>query len=231
MPNPLKIILLPGLAANEQIFRNPIPQIPGIKVANWQVPEKEESLEHYCKRMAENWHIDEKTIIGGASFGGIIACQIAMYHKPKSVILIGSVPSRKYLPRRIRFLSPLRFLLPLFPLKLAQFLSGQFSALFTKAGFLTVSELLLQFSSSNPVVFKWSVDQILTGFLDTNLDCPVDRIHGANDRILPPKTFSNSRTSRLIQNAGHVPSLTHPKEIKRFIQDVIDREGKVIATS
>lgn len=63
----------------------------------WITPEKNEPLEVYAKRLAEQ--IDEPNpILMGLSFGGMICIEIAKIIDVEKVILISSIPTYKALP-------------------------------------------------------------------------------------------------------------------------------------
>ena len=100
----IPVYFMPGLAASPVIFENI--ELPEDKFEvfflEWQLPEEEETLEHYAKRIAENI-LHEKPVLIGVSFGGVLVQEIAEVIKARKVIIISSVKCNAEFPRRMRF--------------------------------------------------------------------------------------------------------------------------------
>lgn len=217
------LVLLSGLAANEEVF---VPQrlaFPDLIVPAWLTPRDEESMEAYGHRMAEllrkvDPRIGEgQCLIGGASFGGIVAMHLAGSLNPRAVVLIGSIEDPAQLPRYIRLARPLKRLVPLLPVKLMQRFAKPLTSGWARRAAPHLSGLASQFRSSDPKLFRWSVTALLQWKQRPNVSCPVRRVHGARDRVLPVGNFS---VDRLIDNGGHVISLTHGADVNRFLRSV-----------
>lgn len=102
------LILFSGLAADANIF---VPQklaFPQLVVPKWPIPNQHDTLDTYCDRLADDLRAHGEAIIGGASFGGIIALHVAQRMNPLAVLLIGSVRSPVELPRIAKIARPLR---------------------------------------------------------------------------------------------------------------------------
>ena len=94
------IYMMPGLAANSQIFEN-------IKISNrryqlykidWIKPKLNEDLKDYCKRLSIK--IKHKNVIFlGVSFGGIIVQELSKIVETKKIIIVSSVKSHKEFPK------------------------------------------------------------------------------------------------------------------------------------
>ncbi|MCA9194324.1 MAG: hypothetical protein KDB03_21290 [Planctomycetales bacterium] len=107
------LVLFSGLAADEDVFRWQKQAFPKLIVPEWPIPDVKDTLDTYCKRIAAQLSSDvrvcqDNLVVGGASFGGIIAFHVAKYLEPKAIILIGSVQTPFELPLRIRALRPLK---------------------------------------------------------------------------------------------------------------------------
>ncbi|MCA9031377.1 MAG: alpha/beta hydrolase, partial [Planctomycetaceae bacterium] len=174
----------------------------------------------YCDRPAFELRSHEKVIIGGASFGGIVALHVAQRLKPLAVILIGSVRSPEELPRIARFCRLLKPVVPLIPGRLLQFCCMPLASRFGRYFAPHLSGLARQFRNSDPRLFKWSLSQLLGWKCTPAVNCAVYHIHGDWDLALP---IRYTRPDEVIAGGGHVISLTHPTEVNRFIQSVIDQ--------
>src|SRR5207237_7796437 len=82
-----------------------------LMVPKWIPPQSNESLAGYAARLARQVDIAGKLgpcFIGGASFGGFVALEMARHLDAKACFLIGSVRSPDQLPLRIRALRACR---------------------------------------------------------------------------------------------------------------------------
>ncbi len=98
-----KVYFVPGMAAGKEIFKNiKLPEERyEIHILEWLIPEKNESMESYARRMAAS--IDgEDVVLSGVSFGGVVAQEMAKFVNPKKLIIISSVKSPSELPLRLK---------------------------------------------------------------------------------------------------------------------------------
>lgn len=114
------LILFSGLAADASVFAPQKLAFPKLIVPGWPEPQPGDTLDSYSKRLADELRPYGRAIIGGASFGGIIALHVAKYLDPLAILLIGSVHSPVELPRAIRFARGLRPVISLIPVRLLQ---------------------------------------------------------------------------------------------------------------
>jgi len=99
----IHVYFVPGLAAGKEIFKNI--RFPENRfkthVLEWLIPEKNEPIARYAKRMAAGvMHKD--AVLVGVSFGGVMVQEMAHFLTLKKLIIISSVKSRKELPKRLR---------------------------------------------------------------------------------------------------------------------------------
>src|SRR5262245_56678741 len=92
-----RLILLPGLGVDHRLY---IPQqdvFPRLEVPRWIPQVDGESLPQYAARLAGTIRVEagEPYYLGGASFGGMLALELAnaMPHPPRGVFLIASCRS------------------------------------------------------------------------------------------------------------------------------------------
>src|SRR5437764_2674 len=91
------IYCISGLGADERVFSKM--KFEGYKVhfIQWLIPEKNETIEHYAKKMIQQIH-HENPIMIGLSFGGIMCIEISRQIKTELIILISSVKSSDEIP-------------------------------------------------------------------------------------------------------------------------------------
>ncbi|MDC7999046.1 alpha/beta hydrolase [Gilvibacter sediminis] len=97
----IHVYLIPGMAAGPEIFENihlPADRFK-VTILEWMIPEDDESLEAYAKRMADRVD-DPAGYLVGVSFGGVMAQEMKAFLPDAKVIIISSVKSRAELPMR-----------------------------------------------------------------------------------------------------------------------------------
>ncbi|EMI18239.1 hypothetical protein RMSM_04843 [Rhodopirellula maiorica SM1] len=217
-PHSPPLILFSGLAADANVFTPQKVAFPQLVVPTWPKPQPNDTLDSYCDRLAENLRSHGDAIIGGASFGGIIALHVAQRHRPLGVILIGSVRSPAELSRIAKLSRPLKPLVPLIPVRLLQFSCIPLTTKIASRVSRHLSGLARQFRGSDPTVFKWSLARILDWNTSPVVECPVFHIHGDRDRVLPMRY---TQPDTVVAGGGHVISLTHPADVNKFIRSAI----------
>lgn len=214
------LILFSGLAADGNVFAPQKIAFPGLIVPNWPTPLQNETLDSYCHRLANELKSHQRAVIGGASFGGIIALHVAKYINPKAVVLIGSVRSPAELSRLVRICRLLKPLVPLIPVRFLQLCCVPIASQLARRLFPHFCGLARQFRGADPAVFKWSIARILDWKVAPVLDCPVFHVHGDRDFILP---LRYTRPDTIIRGGGHVISLTHSSAVNDFIASSLNQ--------
>lgn len=214
------LILCSGLAADSRVFAPQRLCFPDLIVPEWPVPLANESLDAYCQRLATGLTHHDRPIIGGASFGGIIALYLAQYLKPRALILIGSIHHPSELPPWIRAVRFTRHFVRFVPVRLLQWLFLPFSSRAFARLAPHLAGVAAQFCQANPAVFRWSLRALLEFTKGPSVDCPIYHIHGARDFVLPSRY---TKPNTLIARGGHVISLTHSREVNEFIRSVMSQ--------
>ena len=221
-----RLVLLSGLAADARIF---VPQklmFLRLHCPPWLTPDRSETIGDYARRLAETLD-GEPCIVGGASFGGIVALHLAEHVNAEAVILIGSIKSPSQLPRYARWSRPFRFVVPFIPIRLLQFVARPFTLQAMRRCAPFAYGLVSQFRDSDPAVFKWSLSRILDWSTTPTVSCPVYHLHGDRDWTLP---LRHTDPDEIVTGGGHVLSLTHPGEVNAYIEKVLN-QPKLAPTS
>lgn len=212
------LILFSGLAADANVFVLQKIAFPHLVVPKWPTPKPGDTLDSYCDRLADDLRPHGDVIIGGASFGGIIALHVAQRLKPLAVLLIGSIRSPDELSRIGRFARPLQPLTRLVPVRFLQLCCVPIASKFARRVVPHFSGLARQFRGADPTVFRWSLAQILVWSSAPSVTCPVFHIHGDRDFVLPMRY---TRPTSVVEGGGHVISLTHPTAVNDFIRSAM----------
>src|SRR5439155_20778958 len=175
-----------------------------------------ETLPEYAARLAAEIDPGCPGWVGGASFGGVVALEVA-HRLPRVLgcILIGSVRSPRDLPVWLRSLGPVGGLsryLPFHWLPGAAGVARRCGRRFCRPSTL---EFLLQGSNADPELLRWACRAVLTWRPSReHWHVPVHQIHGDRDFILP---WRLTKPEVLVRGAGHVLTLWHPIEVNGFI--------------
>jgi pimeloyl-ACP methyl ester carboxylesterase len=209
------LIFFSGMAADASILAPQMAAFPNLLVPEWPQPIEDESLSEYCERLAEKLRPHGAVAIGGVSFGGIVALEVAQFLKPPCVILIASVRGPSEMPWRIRALGPFLPLLTFMPIRWMQWLAGAaplWSSVF--AG------VVKQFRQADPVTLRWSIRQIFHWKQAATLACPLFQIHGDRDFVFP---VSKTKPQVIVQGGGHLISVTRGRQVNEFVQSCLEQ--------
>jgi pimeloyl-ACP methyl ester carboxylesterase len=199
------------MGADARMFRAQQLAFPQLEVATWIAPEPRESLTHYAGRMVERYSPGRDCFIGGASFGGVAALEMACLIQPRACILIGGLRDRAGLPHSYRWLKGMSGVTRCAP-------PAARLGLWT-IGFAlgTVSRgVLRQLSEADGRFLSWATRALLDWQPSPGVDkLNVVQIHGDRDWLLPLRL---NCAERIVPQAGHLLSITHPAEVNDFIE-------------
>jgi len=217
------VVLLPGLGADRRLFGPQEAVVDDLVVPAWPEPKPRESLPEFAARLADSVPRSECLYLGGSSFGGMVALELAALLRPKGVLLIGSCThpsSIAPLARSVRRLAsalpvscfrPRRWMLPF---------------VLPKSGCLTPGqrELVWSMALATPASFlKWGVEAILS-WRPTPVAVPVHHVHGSHDRLIPLRLV---RPDRVVFGGGHLLTLTHSQEVNLFLAQALSSAAHV----
>src|SRR5262245_33260701 len=85
-----RLIMLPGLGADARLLTPQAAAFPGLVTPAWIEPKRNESLPDYAARFAATFALSQDTIIGGVSFGGMVALEIARQCRVRAAAVIAT---------------------------------------------------------------------------------------------------------------------------------------------
>jgi pimeloyl-ACP methyl ester carboxylesterase len=217
------VLLLPGLAADSRLFQSIQSSVPELNTPTWIEPLSEESLKAYAKRFADQLPYDQNTIIGGMSFGGQVALEMARVKKPKAVLLISSHLSDSELTGSFKFQQAL---IQKMPEGLIRFLLKNLGISKMRSNENLNEEdlkLLEEMASSTDIsFFKWAASAAAHWDFDQEslkeIQCPVFQIHGRHDYIIP---CHEREITTVLEDGKHLINFTHADEVSQWIQNTI----------
>ncbi|WP_300570150.1 alpha/beta hydrolase [Flavobacterium sp.] len=187
----IHVYFMPGMAASSSIFeRIKLPEnVFEIHLLEWVLPEKNESLQHYAKRMAENVK-HENAVLIGVSFGGILVQEMAQFLTLHKLIIISSVKSNKELPLRMKIAKSTKAY-KLIPTSLLQNVENLVKYTFGRKIIQQRLKLYETFLSMRDKEYlDWAIEQIIN-WERVVVDENVIHIHGDADEVFPLKNIKN----------------------------------------
>lgn len=214
-----QVYFVPGMAAGGEIFRNI--RFPKEKyethVLEWMIPEKNESIEAYAKRMAARIKAPNPILIG-VSFGGVVAEEMSFFLNLKKLIIISSVKTRSELPRRMRFASATKAY-KLVPTSLVLSVEDltKFSIGPRSRKRLSLYQQYLHVRDKG--YLDWAMEKMVTWNRNEKLK-NVIHIHGEKDMVFPIKYIKDCI---VIEGGTHIMILNRGREISRKLLDIFEQ--------
>jgi pimeloyl-ACP methyl ester carboxylesterase len=213
----MNIYFIPGLGADKKIFRSiRIPEGSNAFYIDWIKPLKNESLQSYSYRLAEQIDTTEPFIIVGLSFGGMLAAEIVNRHPAGRLIILSSVASSGHLPFYYRIAGKMRMhkLIPISLMKSASLMKRLFTAetaeqkAYLKMAIREVDASFIRWALD--AIIKWKGSAAVKGYI---------HVHGTRDAVLP---LRYTRPTHIIKGAGHLMILTRNNEISEIIKEYVN---------
>lgn len=178
------------MAANPSIFERinlPVDQFK-INWLSWKIPQKNESLSAYAKRMVEGIDKNEPIVLIGVSFGGVLVQEMSRFVRVKRLIIISSVKTRHEIPKRMKIARDTG-VYKVLPTGLLDYI--------THIEKLPVGDLIRkrlklyqQYLSINDKEYlDWAIKEMLCWEQDIPL-LDIIHIHGDEDAVFPIKNIS-----------------------------------------
>lgn len=201
----IHVYFMPGMAASPSIFERI--QLPSdtfeMHLLEWLLPEKEETIEAYAQRVAQDIKHDN-VILVGVSFGGILVQEMKAFVKPKKVIIISSIKSNKELPRRMKVAKTTKAY-KLIPTQLFENIDNLTKFTFGSSIIKQRLKLYEKFLSVRDKHYlDWAIEQIIN-WKRTEIDPEVIHIHGDADEVFPIKYIQKAI---VVKGGTHIMILT-----------------------
>ncbi len=180
-------------------------------------PAQGETLTQYASRIADRLNIRPADVVGGVSFGGMLAGEIARQRPVAGLILLGSCLRPSRLPWSYRWVERLGRFIPDFVLDLRSWrplVRWRFAPISRDA-----ETCLVEMAVSCPTAQIRAFGRMVIGWTGAdNLACPVLSIHGDRDLIIPLKC---AEPDVILKDAGHAFTLTHADQTISAIQEFL----------
>ena len=213
----IPVYFMPGLAASPSIFeRIELPKDTfEMHLLEWFLPNKNETLQSYAKRMAEKVKHDNAVLVG-VSFGGVLVQEMAQFLNLKKLIIVSSVKCNAELPRRLKFAKTTKAY-KLLPTGLMQDVE-----LLTKLAFGDVLKKKLKLYEQylhrrEKEYLDWAIEQMVC-WERVEVDAKVIHIQGDADEVFPVK---NIKKFINVKGGTHLMILTRYKWFNQNLPKII----------
>ncbi|MCE9560830.1 MAG: alpha/beta hydrolase [Planctomycetes bacterium] len=215
MAHDTAFLLLPGMAAEERLFASQMLAFPNLRVPRWIAPLPNESLRAYAARLASVVDPGRPCIVGGASFGGIVALEMSLHLRTVACVLIGSVRSPAEFSWRWRLLRPLVYLGP----DQIGWLAGLLVWVGKRWLPRGTARRLERLSRPEAAFVRWALCAVLRWQPSPTVKhVRVFHIHGEADRTLPVEL---TRPDEVVPGGSHALSLFNAGEVNVFLRRVL----------
>ncbi len=227
------LVLFPGMAADSRLFA-PQRALPFPVVAiDWPSPQAGEALPAYARRVAGGIDWPTRFVIGGVSFGGMVAAELAAaaesdppaIPRPLGLVLIASALTGRAVPGAYRFVNALTRAVPDQLISFSAGFSRQFLNVFGHLGSddrELMADMLRQTSVTD--IRCWA-DMIMHWDGPAPSGCPRLWIHGEQDLVIPLAQVRRAgfEPDVIVPGGGHLLSYTDPASVNAPIEAFVRR--------
>ena len=213
----IHVYLMPGMAANPSIFEHiklPEDQFV-IHWLEWIIPNNNETLSSYAKRMCEHIH-HQNPVLLGVSFGGILVQEMSKHIKLRKLIVVSSVKNKHELPKRMKLARRTKAyrLVPTTLLGNVDLLAKYaFGETITKR-----VELYRKYLSVNDKGYlNWAIEQVVCWEQERSLPEAI-HIHGERDAVFPHRCLGDCIT---VKGGTHVMIINRYKWFNKNLPTII----------
>lgn len=212
------VYFVPGMAADVSIFE--FIELPETSYQThtlpWKIPDKNEAIEAYAKRMCKEIE-HENCVLIGVSFGGIIVQEMSKYLNLKKLLIISSVKNKHELPKRMRIVRRTKAY-KLMPTSLVSKIDNWEKLAF--GDFAKKRAVLYQkyLSVNDKTYLDWAIEKLVCWDQKESIDGIV-HIHGDKDIVFPISYIDNCIT---VEKGTHVMIINRARWFNKHLPEIIE---------
>jgi pimeloyl-ACP methyl ester carboxylesterase len=219
---PVRMILFPGLAADERMYAELTPSTFELVTPRLLVPARNESMACYARRHCELLSIEPGDVVGGCSFGSLLASEICRQIPCRGLILLSGAVSSTQMVAQAKHLNRWGRYLPYFLIRPILSHRVFMERVFGGGSEAELALGLQMFLDAPASLVKEGGRLAVSYFPNEELSVPVFALHGALDRVIRPPVLSGVE---LVADAGHGMVVSHPQRVANFLEQCAVRLG------
>jgi pimeloyl-ACP methyl ester carboxylesterase len=208
------VYFIPGQGADERLFSELKLDACEMHILKFLVPEKNELLPAYAKRMSEQIDTTKPFSLAGVSMGGMVAIEISKFMNPEKVVIISSAKGRDELPMRYKLMSYVP-LYKLFPGTLLKRMANIARPIVEPESKEKTPVFKAMIDAKDPLFMERSIHMIVNWENDEQ-PANLVHIHGTKDKTLPSR---NIRNAIKVDGGGHMVTLIRAEEISCILNE------------
>ena len=211
-----KIYCISGLGADEGAFSHL--EINGHQLVYipWLLPEKNENIDAYAKRMSVVITDKDPTIMG-LSFGGMMAIEIAKFLPVKKIILISSITSMNELPAWMKGVAMFK-LNKMFAMRSHKVLEPIQNRLLGVSKNSAEIEMVRNYRKNAPILYTtWAINEVIN-WRNNFIHPSIFHIHCDDDKMFPIKKLS---PTYVVKGGGHFMIMNKAAEVSAYINSIL----------
>ncbi|MGY3793540.1 alpha/beta hydrolase [uncultured Aquimarina sp.] len=212
------VYFVPGMAADVSIFE--FIKLPEVSYQThtlpWKIPDKNESIEAYAKRMCEEIE-HENCVLIGVSFGGIMVQEMSKYLKLKKLIIISSVKNKYELPKRMHIVRKTKAY-KLMPTSLVSKIDNWEKLAFGDFAKKRAAMYQKYLSVNDKTYLDWAIEKIVCWDQEESIDGIV-HIHGDKDIVFPISYVDSCIT---VEKGTHVMIINRARWFNKHLPEIIE---------
>lgn len=214
----LNVYFISGMCYNCSCFDNIILPSRCNKIyVEWLIPEANETLDAYTKRMASALDTRKPFILVGYSLGGMLVQEMCGFLSPLHTIIISSIkqeneiPSIFHMARKVDFANRL----PMRLYKSPNLIINIFNKYFLNCSTKVVDRYL---TVNHPTYIKWALKTVYSWIPQVKVN-NLTHIHGTRDQVFPFELIDECIS---IKGGDHLMIVKRTKQINDIINRVIN---------
>ncbi|EAT16947.1 alpha/beta hydrolase [Desulfuromonas acetoxidans] len=209
-----RLILLPGLAADERMYQGINCSCRELVTPRLLIPRRQETMACYARRHVEALDVAADDVVGGCSFGSLVASEIARQHPCRGLVLLSGAVSSQAVVSKGQQLNRWATWIP-YPvirhiLTRRWFLQRVFGG-GTEAQLALGRTMILEAPAQ---LVREGGRLAVSYFPQQDIAVPVFALHGAQDQVIRPPQLSELE---LLDEAGHGMVVSHANTVSQFL--------------
>jgi len=213
------LVFFTGLGADERLLE-PQRRLPyELITPPWVEPEETETLPEYARRMADTVDWPARFVLGGVSFGGMVAADLAPRVKPAGLVLLSTCLYARPIRSVSRFVNALTKAVEEADDPSPASFSRIFLNIFAEFGEDVQRVMAAMLQRTSVDLLRWARQRIIDWEGAAEAPCPRIWVHGENDTVIPAHKI---RPDVLIAGGGHLINWTHREQVNQAIRGFVE---------